>query len=148
MTILFGIIFFFFPETPVYYLAKGNVTEARKSLIFFRGMNYDLEPELYELSEYLNEKKNVMSSSWNVFKSKQGMKSLGMSIGVMIFQQLSGVNAFIFNATNIFEVRKMSTKFFNSANLFKFCISSIKFKKKNYNFRMQAHPLTLGMKPS
>ncbi|KAJ9586907.1 hypothetical protein L9F63_019498, partial [Diploptera punctata] len=38
--LVFGAIFFFMPETPLYYLQKGELEKARASLQFFRGKNY------------------------------------------------------------------------------------------------------------
>lgn len=104
MPIIFGILLLFFPETPVYYLTQEDVGRAKNSFLFFRGKNYDVESELCELSDYCHQNQDVKHSVWKTFASIQGRKSVLMSIGLMIFQQLCGINAIVFNATDIFQV--------------------------------------------
>lgn len=102
--IIFGVSFFFFPDTPVFYLTKGQPEEARESLKFFRGRNCDVEPELCELAQAADRRMVDDGSVWRNFTTKQAIKSLTMSIGMMVFQQLSGVNSIIFYTTAIFQV--------------------------------------------
>jgi len=92
----------------VYYLTKGRPEEARKALKFFRGQNFDVEDELCELAEGCKKSTiNSESSKWESFTTKQAIRSTVLSIGMMIFQQLSGVNAIIFYTTSIFKVRSL-----------------------------------------
>lgn len=44
--IVFGIAMIFMPESPLYYLTKNKEEEARKSMKFFRGPDFDIEPEM------------------------------------------------------------------------------------------------------
>lgn len=95
----------FFPETPVYYITKGRRDAAEKSLKFYRGENYDVQQELSQLEESMKEKSDVRESAWDVFTSKQGKKAFYLSILLMVFQQLCGINACTFYSTTIFQVR-------------------------------------------
>lgn len=94
----------FFPDTPVYFLTRGQPEEARKSLRFFRGPNYDLESELCELAEGCNQQEKSDEPLWKAFTTKQAIKALWISVGMQLFQQLSGINAIIFYTVQIFNV--------------------------------------------
>ncbi|XP_029679714.1 facilitated trehalose transporter Tret1 isoform X2 [Formica exsecta] len=100
--LIFFAVFFFMPETPVYYLKKGNEEAARKSLSRLRGDQYDVEVELQEHREAL-EKTNQSGVSFAVMiKSRAVKKGLVIAYGLMLFQQMSGVNSIIFYSSDIF----------------------------------------------
>lgn len=46
--LVFGIILFFMPESPFYYIMKEKGEEAQKALQKFRGKDYDCEAEIQE----------------------------------------------------------------------------------------------------
>ncbi|XP_012271535.1 facilitated trehalose transporter Tret1 [Orussus abietinus] len=100
--VFFG-IFFFMPETPTYYLKKGDEDAARASLVRLRGPRYDVEPELQAQRESLDEAARNAVSVFKAFRSKAAVKGLVVAFGLMLFQQLSGVNAIIFYAGDIFQ---------------------------------------------
>ena len=100
--IFFG-IFMFMPETPIYYLKKGNEEAARKSLTKLRGTQYNVENELRVHREALEETRGKTTSLFVLLKSKATKKSFVISYGLMFFQQLSGVNVVIFYASTIFN---------------------------------------------
>lgn len=49
----------FMPESPLFYLTKNKEEEARKSMRFFRGPDFDIEPEM-----------EVFKVSWHVAKRR------------------------------------------------------------------------------
>nr|XP_034191745.1 facilitated trehalose transporter Tret1-like [Osmia lignaria]XP_034191746.1 facilitated trehalose transporter Tret1-like [Osmia lignaria] len=100
--IFFG-IFMFMPETPIYYLKKGNEEAARKSLTKLRGSQYNVENELRVHREALEETRKKTTSLFVLLKSKATKRSFVISYGLMFFQQLSGVNVVIFYASTIFN---------------------------------------------
>lgn len=100
--IIFCIIFFFMPETPTFYLMKRNENAARESYIRLRGNQYNVEPELIAQKEALEESRKNKVSFLTALKSKACKKAIIISYGLMLFQQLSGVNAIIFYAGSIF----------------------------------------------
>lgn len=101
--LIFFAIFFFMPETPVYYLMKGNEEAARKSLIRLRGCQYDVESELQAQREALEEAKRSGVSFSVAIKSRATKKGFVIAYGLMLFQQMSGVNAIIFYSSDIFN---------------------------------------------
>ncbi|XP_076234757.1 facilitated trehalose transporter Tret1 [Calliopsis andreniformis] len=101
--LVFFAIFVFMPETPIYYLQKGNEDAARKSLIKLRGAHYNVDSELQSLKAGLEESSQKNVSCLTMFKSKATIRAYIISYGLMIFQQLSGVNTVVFYASDIFE---------------------------------------------
>lgn len=101
--IIFFCVFFFMPETPAYYLKKGNVQGARESLQWLRGPDYNVEYELDEQKAAIEEASNSQISLFDAMRSKATKKALLIAYGLMFFQQLSGVNAVMFYSSDIFE---------------------------------------------
>lgn len=50
--IIMALIMFFLPESPVYYMKRGNEEKARKSLQFFRGPDYNIDGEIQEMAAF------------------------------------------------------------------------------------------------
>lgn len=46
--IVFGVILFFMPESPLYFIMKGKDEMAIKAMENFRGANFDVGPEISE----------------------------------------------------------------------------------------------------
>uniref|UniRef100_A0A1B6MT94 Major facilitator superfamily (MFS) profile domain-containing protein n=1 Tax=Graphocephala atropunctata TaxID=36148 RepID=A0A1B6MT94_9HEMI len=101
--IAYLLVFFNAPETPVYLLRKGRRSEAEASLKRLRGPYYDVSYELNELQKELEKSSDNQASISDVFTRKSALRGLLISLGLMAFQQLSGVNAVIFYANAIFR---------------------------------------------
>ncbi|XP_063237664.1 facilitated trehalose transporter Tret1-2 homolog isoform X2 [Bacillus rossius redtenbacheri] len=101
--VLFGLIFVFMPESPVYYVKKGCGNKARRSLRWLRGKHYDPEPELQEIQDVVDLIASEKLSFSEAFKTRAARKALGVCLGLMFFQQLSGVNTVIFYVSFIFK---------------------------------------------
>lgn len=100
--IIFCVVFSFMPETPMYYLKKGNEDAARASYIRLRGAHYNVEPELSMQRDAIEETNRNRVPFHTAIRSRASMKALIIAYGLMVFQQLSGVNAVIFYAGSIF----------------------------------------------
>ncbi|XP_069674212.1 facilitated trehalose transporter Tret1-like isoform X1 [Periplaneta americana] len=103
--VLFGITFFWMPESPVYLLSKGRKIEAEKSLCWLRNV------DIYNTHQVLEELNGIQKSLEIVLPSESVPKSslfriLEVVFGLMIFQQLSGINAVIFYTVDIFKASK------------------------------------------
>ncbi|XP_055839093.1 facilitated trehalose transporter Tret1 isoform X1 [Episyrphus balteatus] len=104
LPIPFLILMFLIPETPRWYVSKNREERARKALKWLRGKQADVEPELKGLlrSQADAERSSGQNSMFELLK-KSNLKPLGISLGLMFFQQLSGINAVIFYTVSIFK---------------------------------------------
>ncbi|KAB7497332.1 Facilitated trehalose transporter Tret1, partial [Armadillidium nasatum] len=90
-------------ESPFYLLSKGKDQEAEAALKSFRGDSYDgIETELRAIRESLEESRR-RKATFSDLKKPYILKPFLMSIGLMFFQQFSGINAVLFNLASIFE---------------------------------------------
>ncbi|XP_067008375.2 facilitated trehalose transporter Tret1 [Anabrus simplex] len=93
----------FIPETPRWYISKDKHKEARNALQWLRGKNTDVSEELAEIEKnHIEAEKNSPNSIKELF-TQGNVKPITISIGLMFFQQLSGINAVIFYTVQIFE---------------------------------------------
>ncbi|EDV36329.1 uncharacterized protein Dana_GF12909 [Drosophila ananassae] len=98
--IIFFILFFFMPESPVYLQQKGKSEQAEKALKFLRGKDADVSAELKDMAAEGNKEKQP---ACQILCRKATRKGLFISIMLMMFQQLTGINAIMFYSTSIFE---------------------------------------------
>lgn len=99
---IFLVSVLYIPESPYYSVKKGKSSEARDALKWLRGPEYDMEQELAEMEARVRielSQKSRFSDLW----SSWAWKPVMVAIGLMVFQQLSGINAALFNAVAIFE---------------------------------------------
>lgn len=101
--IIFGLVFFFMPESPNYLVVNGRSDEAREALFRLRGRAYDVDQELNNLKHKAEVAKANPVSYIAALTKKTAIKALIICYCLMLFQQLSGINAVIFNASQIFE---------------------------------------------
>lgn len=104
--IIFAVVFFFMPESPLYLVSKGQNEKAVDSIKWLRGDQYDANSELAELSkEHEEQARDKNASLMKALKRPASLKAVGIGLGLMFFQQTSGINAVIFFTTDIFRVR-------------------------------------------
>ncbi|CAG9560942.1 unnamed protein product [Danaus chrysippus] len=101
--IIFGVIFFFMPESPKYLVNKGKFDDAKNSLIKLRGSSYDVDSELNLLREKYEESLSNNVSFLSAITKKTALKAILICYTLMVIQQLSGINAVIFNTSQIFD---------------------------------------------
>lgn len=102
--VLFAGLFFFMPESPYYFVAKGQKENAINSLCFLRGKTRDgVQDELSEITASVEESMRNKVSPTVLFTSKGNLKALIISSGLLAFQQLSGINVILFYSQSIFE---------------------------------------------
>lgn len=101
----FLLLMFLIPETPRWYISKGKTKRARKSLQWLRGKNADVNEELAAVEKtHVDSERNASQSPLIELFKKNNIKPLSISLGLMFFQQMSGINAVIFYTVQIFEV--------------------------------------------
>lgn len=108
--IIFAVIFVFMPESPYYWISKNKTEKAISSLKWLRGNNYDYNSELQELQNEHQERENSKVSFAAAFGRKTSIKALIIMLGLMFFQQMSGINAVIFYTGFIFEAADTGIK--------------------------------------
>ncbi|EFA10061.1 facilitated trehalose transporter Tret1 [Tribolium castaneum] len=90
------------PETPYYLISKNKINKAEESLMKLRGRSRSMvSSEIIHIQSSMNHEKK--GSFGDLFKSKANRKALAISVTLMGFQQLSGINAILFYTQLIFE---------------------------------------------
>ncbi|PKI74104.1 sugar transporter ERD6-like 5 [Punica granatum] len=104
---------FFIPESPRWLAKVGREKEFKASLQRLRGKNADISQEASDIMEY-TEKLHSMSEGgiMELFQRKYA-HALVVGIGLMIFQQLGGLNGFVFYTSAIFEAAGFSASIGN-----------------------------------
>ncbi|KAJ8923788.1 hypothetical protein NQ315_010370 [Exocentrus adspersus] len=102
LSIPFFMLIWFIPETPRYLIAKGKEEQSRESLQWLRGSKTDIDKEFHELQKSQKESDEKNESVMVLF-SRNNLKLLAIVLGLMFFQQMSGINAVIFYTTRIFK---------------------------------------------
>lgn len=102
LSIPFLVMIWFIPETPRFLVSKGKGEEARNALQWLRGSSTNIDKEYNEL-EKIQQISDDSHESVLVLFNLKNLKLLGIILGLMFFQQFSGINAVIFYTTGIFK---------------------------------------------
>ncbi|CAG9759427.1 unnamed protein product [Ceutorhynchus assimilis] len=106
LSIPFVIVFWVIKETPRFLISRGKEEETKKALQWLRGPQTDIFKELHELKKSFQEESDNDESACDSLKvlfSVNNLKLMGIVLGLMAFQQYSGINAVIFYTTKIFK---------------------------------------------
>ena len=104
VTVLGAVLSVTTKETPRWLITQGRVIEARRALIWLKGKSYNVNEELNSLSDsVLSQQKIALSEMCLELKNRATYHPIILACIVMLFLQLSGVTAIIFNAENIFN---------------------------------------------
>lgn len=100
----FFVLVFLIPETPRWYISKANDAKAKSSLQWLRGKDSNIDDEFNELKKsQIESDKTATNSALKDLFHKSSVKPLLISLGLMFFQQMSGINAVIFYTVTIFQ---------------------------------------------
>ncbi|AWP07611.1 putative solute carrier family 2 facilitated glucose transporter member 8 [Scophthalmus maximus] len=91
----------FMPETPRFLLSQGKRREAENALRFLRGPDAPVEWECARIADACQERSSGLRMS--DLKDPGVYKPLVIGVMLMVFQQMTGINAIMFYAENIFE---------------------------------------------
>ena len=100
-----------------------------KALQWLRGKDTDISQELQEIENAHNESEKSASGSTFELFNKSNVRPLLISLGLMFFQQMSGINAVVFYTVMIFKVRNFVLNFSKCTEFYK--NSSNTPKKRN-----------------
>lgn len=81
----------------------GRKPEATIAMLVLRGDSYDLAEELAEAQREAEQAALRKSTILDLVRTPAARKALLASLGGMLFQQLSGINAVIFYTVDIFQ---------------------------------------------
>lgn len=101
--LIFGIIFIFMPESPVYLIRKKDLKNAELVLLKLRGKDYDVQEEIKAIQKEIFLLQQNSSSIKDIFSNKFNRRALISVVGVLTFQQLCGINVIVFYTVPIFE---------------------------------------------
>ncbi|CRL00581.1 CLUMA_CG013841, isoform A [Clunio marinus] len=107
--IVFVVTFYFMPDSPHFYISKGRKEDALNSLKFLRGKSSEgVQEEIDSIQESVEKSmKNKGSKNINEKITKNlallSFIALIITVGLVTFQQFSGINAVLFYGQSIFE---------------------------------------------
>ncbi|XP_024081481.1 facilitated trehalose transporter Tret1-like isoform X2 [Cimex lectularius] len=110
LPLLFFLAFSQAPESPMYLLRRNKKIQAEKSLRTLRGNKYNVSKELSDIEkEIVNQEKTKVSFFQAVF-NRTSVRALTICLGLMVFQQISGINIVTFYSASIFKDAGSSLK--------------------------------------
>ncbi|XP_020086856.1 sugar transporter ERD6-like 16 [Ananas comosus] len=93
---------FFIPESPRWLAKVGQQKEFQVALRKLRGKNADITEEATEIQEYIESLQNLPQANLLQLFQSQHIRAVIVGVGLMVFQQLGGVNGVGFYASQIF----------------------------------------------
>ncbi len=84
------------------FTTQGRKSDAKKALKWLRGPDYNIDPEMVQMEARLNMELTETSTSSDLLLP-WALKPLLVAVSLMVLQQLSGINAAVYNAVAIFE---------------------------------------------
>lgn len=94
---------FLIPATPRSLVSAGKRDEAIRSLKRLRGSHIDVLPELEEIELAVASDSTSASGSFSDLFKGGAKKAMVIGVGLMLFQQFSGINSVIFFSGQIFD---------------------------------------------
>ena len=104
-SLIFLLLCWRLPESPVWLMRKGNEKGAREILQWLRGDDYDVTPEIDELKDVINDEilENEERSSWDVLTSRSFLLPLVLTCSLFVFQANCGIDLTSYYISVIFK---------------------------------------------
>ncbi|CAH1968359.1 unnamed protein product [Acanthoscelides obtectus] len=100
--VLLLVTFSWMPESPYYFLIRGNIDAAKRSLQQLRGTK-DVNDEFQRIAEAVRAEQENKGSFFDLFTVKSNRKAVTVTLGLFTIQQFSGRSVIIFYCKTIFE---------------------------------------------
>ncbi|KAF3971304.1 hypothetical protein ACB098_02G181300 [Castanea mollissima] len=100
---------FFIPESPRWLAKMGMTEEFEASLQVLRGFDTDISTEVNEIKRSVASTSKRTTIRFSDLKRKRYWFPLTIGIGLLVLQQLSGINGVFFYSSNIFASAGLSS---------------------------------------
>ncbi|GKU99171.1 hypothetical protein SLEP1_g12054 [Rubroshorea leprosula] len=100
---------FFIPESPRWLAKMGMMEEFEASLQVLRGFDTDISVEVNEIKRAVASSSKRTAIRFSDLKRKRYWYPLLVGIGLLVLQQLSGINGVLFYSSKIFESAGVSS---------------------------------------
>ncbi|KAK5783022.1 sugar transporter ERD6-like 6 [Gossypium arboreum] len=94
---------FFIPESPRWLAQMGMTEEFEASLQVLRGFDTDISVEVNDIKRAVASSRKTTTIRFADLRRRRYWYPLTVGIGLLVLQQLSGINAVLFYSSNIFE---------------------------------------------
>ncbi|KAL6878321.1 hypothetical protein ACP4OV_012491 [Aristida adscensionis] len=101
---------FFIPESPRWLANVGREKEFHTALQKLRGENADISEEAIDIKEYIESLRSLPKARLQDLFLSKNIYAVIVGVGLMIFQQLGGINGVGFYASSIFTSAGFSGK--------------------------------------
>ncbi|KAK5640894.1 hypothetical protein RI129_009441 [Pyrocoelia pectoralis] len=115
VNLLIGLVFFYLPDSPTHLIKRHKREKAAKALRFYRHAEYEVDNDLDELYERVHKPERSERSKLEALKSKTVIRGLISTVGLTIFQQLSGIDGIAFYLVQIFQAAETNFDDYMSA---------------------------------
>ena len=129
---LFSVLFllhcWLLPESPVWLMRRVREREARQTLSWLRGNNYDIGPEMEDLQKIAElEDQSCGLSIFDVFLDKTFLKPLALCCILFTVQAMSGTVLLSFYSAVIFKDIGISTQYVPMIYLVSMYVNKLKW---------------------
>ncbi|KAI3807315.1 hypothetical protein L1987_23241 [Smallanthus sonchifolius] len=100
---------FFIPESPRWLAKMGMTDDFESSLQVLRGFDTDITVEVNEIKRSVASSHRRTAIRFSDLKQRRYWFPLMIGIGLLVLQQLSGINGVLFYASNIFQSAGISS---------------------------------------
>lgn len=91
-------------ESPSWLVHQGKKIEANEALLRLRGPEYDTKAEIALLQAHATEQESKKGGIRDLVGTRAGRKAMTTCLGLMFFQQLSGIDAVLSYTVSIFQM--------------------------------------------
>ena len=116
-SVILAVGILFFPETPRFQYRRGNVEDAKKTMMKVYGApanHYTIHVEMEEIEAKFKAeaaKGNVVQEWVRMFRAPKMTYRIFLGVGLQMFQQLTGANYFFYYGTVIFKATGINNSF-------------------------------------
>lgn len=106
LPVVYAVILLWVPESPVYFVQRDRQDKAQAILQYLRGPNANIEGEIIAIKARLQPEHYTTK---HPLREKATVRSLVAVIGLLLFQQFTGINAYIFYMKLMFNKEKYTS---------------------------------------